>query len=184
MRIINEQTKTAPVLADVAIESMKKALLNLPWIDQAFGRAWPILMQRGQKNVTEPCVYTKGDSYETVVPSMDLGNYTFVVLMDATRIVEDMYIQPFALIVWYDMRRCFTNGANRRDTENLKSDIITTIDELAFSNGSVTINRIKEMPKEVYREFTFDTQANQALVQPYGAMRFEGEIKMLIGCYN
>ena len=85
MRIITEQSKTNPVLADVAIEAAKRQLLTLPWVDQAFGRVWPIPMQRGDKNVTEPCVYCNGNRYETLVPSADLGNYTFFVLMDSAR---------------------------------------------------------------------------------------------------
>ena len=185
MRTIKEQTKTNPVLADVAIEAAKKKLLALSWVDQSFGRAWPLPMERGQKKVTEPCIYTKGNSYETLVPSADLGNYTFFVLMDAARYDDDnsRLTQPFALIVWYDMRRCFDNGADRRDTENLKADIIDTLKETPVHNGSITVTRIFEMPKSVYKEFTFDVEQNQALVQPYGAMRIEGEINMLVGCY-
>lgn len=183
MRKIDEQTKTAPVLCDVAIEAMKEALLTLPWLDQAFGRAWPIPMKRGERQVTEPCVYTKGDDYETLVPSSDLGNYSFIVLMDAARIDEGKVRQPFALVVWYDMRRCFDDGQNRRDTENLKKDVIDAVSSATVRNGGVTLNRIMEMPKAVYKEFTFDTQ-NQALVQPFGAMRFEGEISMMTDCYE
>ena len=101
MRTIVEPTKTNPVLADVAIEAAKKVLVTLPWVDQAFGRAWPIAMERGNTKLTEPCIYTKGNSYETVVPSADLGNYTFFVLMDSARYEEelDVYRQPYALIV-------------------------------------------------------------------------------------
>ena len=186
MRIITEQPKTNPVLADVAIEAAKRQLLTLPWVDQAFGRVWPIPMQRGDKNVTEPCVYCNGNRYETLVPSADLGNYTFFVLMDSARYDEetDTYTQPYALVVWYDMNRCFENGSNRRDTENLKDDIIEVLRSTPISNGSIHVSRIIEMPKSVYKEFTFDTQQNQALVQPYGAIRFEGEITILKGCYQ
>ena len=185
MRTIVEPTKTNPVLADVAIEAAKTALKTLSWVDQAFGRAWPIAMDRGNTKLTEPCIYTKGNSYETVVPSADLGNYTFFVLMDSARYEEelDVYRQPYALIVWYDMRRCFTeNGANRRDTENLKDDIIEVLSSASTKTSRITVNRIMEMPKSVYKEFTFDTQQNQALVQPYGAIRFEGEIIMMKLC--
>ena len=184
MRIITEQPKTNPVLADVAIEAAKRQLLTLPWVDQAFGRVWPIPMQRGDKSVTEPCVYCNGNRYETLVPSADLGNYTFFVLMDSARYDEetDTYTQPYALVVWYDMTRCFENGSNRRDTENLKDDIIEVLRSTPISNGSIHVSRIIEMPKSVYKEFTFDTQQNQALVQPYGAIRFEGEIIMMKLC--
>jgi hypothetical protein len=120
------------------------------------------------------------------VPSADLGNYTFFVLMDSARydVDTEVYVQPYALIVWYDMRRCFTtNGANRRDTENLKKDIIDTLTvSTAVKNGNITVNRVIENPKSVYKEFTFDTQQNQALVQPYGAIRFEGEFIMMKLC--
>lgn len=185
MRTITEQTKTNPVLADVAIEAGKKALLTLAWIDQAFGRAWPILMERGSSKVTEPCVYTKGNSYETLVPDSDLGNYTYFVLMDSARYDEenDTYVQPYALVLFYDMRRCYTdNGDNRRDTEQLKSDIIDVLTNANVKNGHITVNRVMESPKTVYKEFTFSTEMNQSLVQPYGAIRFEGEFVMLKGC--
>lgn len=187
MRTIKEQTKTNPVLADAAIEAAKKRLLALSWVDQAFGRAWPIPMERGQSKVTEPCVYTKGNSYETLVPSADLGNYTFFVLMDSARLDAEEGLsleQPYALIVWYDMKRCFDNGADRRDTENLKADIINTLRETPVHNGRITVSRIYEMPKAVYKEFSFDVEQNQSLIQPYGAIRFEGTINMLLGCYE
>ena len=103
--------------------------------------------------------------------------------MDSARNEEDVYRQPFALILWYDMRRCFsTNGANRRDTENLKKDILDTLRYCPVANGSIAVTRVIEQPKAVYKEFTFDTQQNQALVQPYGAIRFEGEFIMMKLC--
>jgi hypothetical protein len=81
------------------------------------------------------------------------------------------------------MRRCFIeNGANRRDTENLKDDIIEVLSSASTKTSRITVNRIMEMPKSVYKEFTFDTQQNQALVQPYGAIRFEGEFIMMKLC--
>lgn len=183
MRTITEQVKSNPVLADVAIEAVKAQLLTLAWVDQAFGRAWPISMDKNGKKVVEPCVYTSGNSYETLIPSADLGNYTFFVLRDAARVTEDMYYQPYALIVWYDMRECFDNGANRRDTENLKKDIIDVLRDVIIKHGSITLDKVYEVAKSVYKEFTIDETWNQSLVQPYGAMRFEGEIIMEQGCF-
>lgn len=184
MRTIAEQVKTAPTLADLAIEAVKPSLLNLSWLDQALGRAWPIPRKEGTKKITEPCIYCEGNRYETLVPSSDLGNYSFFVLMDSGRIENDYMHQPFALIVWYDMRNCFDNGANRRDSENLKKDIIDILNDFTYRSGVVELNRIYEMPKQVYKEFTFDVEQNQSLVQPFGAIRFEGEFIIRLGCYE
>lgn len=177
MRTITEQTKTNPVLADAVIEQLKVALGNLAWLDQVFGRAWTIDRGDGKKKIYEPCIYTAGNSYETLIPSADLGNYSFFVLMDATRVDEfSKVISPFALIVWYDISKCFTDGGNCRDTENLKADILDVLRTAIVRGGSVTVTKVYEEPKNVYKGYTLDESVNRFMTQPYGAMRIEGEI--------
>lgn len=191
-RIIREQTKTNPVLSDYAIGKINAKLKDrLWWLDQTFGRAWPITRVQGNKRYTEPCVYTAGNNkygYETLVPSADLGNYSFFVLKDPTALVPNKYGMvriPFSLIVWVDLRTCFQGvGADkRRDTENLKRDILSVLkNDVFFTGGAITIAQVYEEAKNVFKGFTIDETTNQCLMQPYAGFRFDGEVSIMMEC--
>lgn len=189
MRIIVEPEKINPVLADEAIIAMQAELRTLPWLDQVFGRAWPIVLNKGGRKYTEPCVYTKGNSYETVIPSADLGNYSFFVLNDAFSVDDAVKISPnvkvrtpFSLIVWFDLRKCFNDGENRRDTENLKADVIDAIKRARVKKGYVSLTRGYEEWKKVFTGFNVDAERNLCLMQPYGGFRIDGYIESQWPC--
>lgn len=188
-RVITEPEKTNPVLADVAIEAMKKELRTLAWLDQVFGRAWPVVRNMGGRKYNEPCIYTKGNSYETVIPSADLGNYSFFVLNDAFNILDGEDIAPsvkvrtpFSLVVWFDLRRCFEDGENRRDTENLKADVVDVLKRTSFKGGYITLTRGYEEWKKVFAGFNVDPEQNRCLMQPYGGFRIDGIIESRWPC--
>lgn len=188
MRTIYEQTKTNPQLADKAILAVNSALKdNLWWLDQAFGRAWPITKTyNGNHRQTLPAVYTTGNSYESVIPSSDLGNYSFFQIHDAATV--DTYDQvlriPYSLIVWYDLRKVFANGdTNRRDTDNIKNDILSCLlHKVWMRNGSISVTKVWEDAKNVWKGYTMDETNNQFMMQPFAAMRFEGEFAVDLPC--
>lgn len=186
MRTINEQTKTNPVLADKVIEAAKAALkANVWWLDQCFGRAWKITKRINGRNFIDPCIYTTGNSYESLVPSKDLGNFSFFLLGEPSTISTDgLYVDtPYSLIVWCDLRTCFSNGdTNRRDTENLKAELISALGLTASKNGKITLSRVYEEASSIYRGFTLDETINQYLMQPYAGFRIEGGIRTKMPC--
>lgn len=185
MRTINEQVKTNPTLADKVIEAAKTALSGVWWLDQCFGRAWRITKRLNGANITEPCIYTTGNSYESLVPSNDLGNYSFFLLGDPNT-VDYSYSRidtPYSLIVWCDLRKCFSNGdTNRRDTENLKAELMNALGNVAVKGGRISLSRIYEEANNVFRGFTLDETVNQYLMQPYAGFRIEGTIRAEIPC--
>lgn len=178
MRTINEQVKNNPVLFDLVIEEAKQCLLSdLNWLDQAFGRAWTINRLYEKKKYAEPCIYTKGNSYETLVPSADLGNFCFFVLRDPNEITDNGKVTTtFSCIFWVDLVKCFSNK-NRRDTENIKNDILMAFRDCSFTKGgAIVIDRCYEEANNVWRGYTLDEADNQYMIHPYAGFRFEGRM--------
>lgn len=187
--MIPEQVKANPVLADKAVERIKSTLTaNLSWLDHAYGRAWKITRVINGKRYTEPCIFTAkqvgGNGYESVLPSADLGNYSFVLYGDPSTIVSDFgqINQPISIIFWFDLRDC--NANNYRDTESLKEDIVKVlVDELYFPFGArLTLTKVSEEPKNVWAGFTIDENDNQFMNHPYSAMRFDAVLTMDLPC--
>lgn len=179
MRTIIEQPKSHPVLADAVIEDIKSALSHLAWLDQIFGRAWPIdRSDIPNRKIYEPCIYTgNGNQYQTLIPSADLGNHCFFTLSDPTKSNEYGSLKTtYSLIVWCDLRQCFGGDPNRRDTENLKYDLLSTLKNAHSYHGTITIDRIYEDPKNVYKGFTLDESTNRFTTHPYYAIRIEGTL--------
>ena len=183
MRTIREQTKTNPQLLDIPIEQLKAGLKkNITWLDQCFGRAWKITRQVGNKKYTEPCIYTGvGNEYESLVPSADLGNYSFFVLSDPTNLEDEFVEARCSLIVWADLRRCFDGDANRRDTEVLKEDLLRGLKQDIYVKGAwFIVDRVYEEAKNVFNGFTLDENDNQFMMQPYCGFRVDGTLRILI----
>lgn len=171
---LTEQTKTNPVLADVAIEALRPAIKNLAWMDNAFGVAWPITDQVSGKKSVSACVYCAGNKYENIMPSADLGNYSFFVMRNPTEVDKyGGFTYDLSLIVWVDMRKCFTNGANRRDLENVKAELYQVINSV-FPHS---VFRIYDDMKNVWQGFTIDESHARFMEQPYASLRFDMTIR-------
>lgn len=177
MRTIKEQEKRHAVGFDWMMERMKAALRQLSWIDQSFGRAWDVTRMLGTRRYVEPCVYCHGNEYETLCPSADLGNYSFFVLNGATEVdhTYNTMESDFALVVWVDLRRCFGGDENRRDTENLKLELLETLKNVTFGSGRhIVLDSVEEDASAVWRGWTFEEADNQYMMQPYAGFRVNG----------
>ena len=181
MKYLKEQKKTHPQLLDIVIEQLKDGMKkNLPWLDQAFGRVWKITRNVNGKKYTEPCIYCEGNSYESLIPSSDLGNYCFFVLQDPTEVDEQSVSARCSVVFWVDLRKCF-DSEDVRDTEVLKNDLVRGFQQdIWVKGGRFDISKIYEEGKNVFAGFTIDEDANRYMMQPYAAFRVEGRIKMLI----
>lgn len=187
MRTIYEQTKTDPQLADKAFLAINEQMKdNLTWLDQAFGRSWKVARVIGGKRCTEPAVYTiggDGNSYESLVPSMDLGNYSFFVMRDPTRVDNNGDVRiGYSLIMWMNLDNCLSYG--RHDTENIKKSVLKCLlKDVWIKNGSISVESVYEDFANVFKGYTLDETEQQYMMHPYCAMRFDGEIKISESCW-
>lgn len=188
MRIIHEQTKVNPVLADKAFIEVNVALKrNLTWLDQAFGRAWKITSEATTgKKMSLPCIYTSGNNYEQLVPSADLGNYSFFILQDPSSIDKyDIVTFDASLIVWVDLRKCMaTDQFNRRDTEIVKAQIMRVLqkDNGLKDGGALTLRRVYESIENVWKEYKLDDGHARFMEHPYAAFRFDMTMSVQSPC--
>lgn len=181
MIYIKEAKNKNPQLMDIPIEQLKEGLLkNILWLDQAFGRVYKIQRNVGGKRYTEPCIYCGDERYETLIPSEELGNYSFFVLHDPTEVTEDFVRANVSIIFWVDLRQCYGND-DVRCTENVKSDIVKAlVQDIWVRGASFTVKRVYEEGKKVFEGFTIDENDAQMLMQPYAAFRVDGVLNQIL----
>lgn len=197
MSNVNAPILPSPVLVDAMIAELQTILVvNLPWLDAAFGRSQRLSKKMNGKTIVTPNVYCGGwrghgpNDYVEVSPDSKIGNFSFFEVNDPET-VEWQYRQqmdivtPFSLIFWFDTRRVFNVGDNR-NISHLKNEILSLLNGrtgLRFQNGGhLTINQIYERAENIYRGYSLSEIDNQFLMHPFGGLRFDGTIKMLQPC--
>lgn len=177
-----------PVMLDKIIGQIQVGLVeNLPWLDVAFGRAQRLTKQLQGKTIITPNVYCGQwngfpNDYIEVSPDSNIGNFSFFEIEDPQTITVSPWDReitaPFALIVWFDLRKVYGEYDNR-NTEYLKAQILRTLNGREgwhMKTGRIVLNRIYERPENIYRGYTLSEIDNQYLMHPYGGFRFEGEL--------
>ena len=175
-------------LFDKVFDEMSTQLLaNLKWLNQAYGRAERTVKTVNGKRIYTPCVFHHDNDYTELTPDSGIGNFSFFWVDDPQQITWDRYVSvgiktDFSIIFWFDFRKIY-NGVNR-NREQVKADILGVLNGMALKHGGFTINRVYELAENIYRGFSLDEVDNQFLMQPYGGIRFEGEIWVTKTCTN
>lgn len=182
-----------PIMIDSVIGTIQEGLIReVSWLDVAYGRAQRITKVMEGRKVMLPSVYAGSDlrgnnDYIEVTPDSNVGNYCFFWVDDPQQVKwvanEHNEIKvPFALIVWFDLRRVYGDLDNR-NTEALKNDILTALNSrILIRDGRVEVNRIYELAENIFRGFSVEELDNQYLMHPYGGFRFEGVMTVFQPC--
>lgn len=184
-----------PVLIDRVIGNIQAGLMdNVDWLDVVFGRAQRVEKIINGKRYFTPNVYAGGTQYRgnndyiDVSPDANIGNFGFFWVDDPQNVgwvpKEQSTIKaPFALIVWFDLRKVYPGQLNNRNTEALKNEILTVLNGgFWLKDGTIEINRVYELAENVYRGFTLDEVDNQYLLHPFAGFRFEGILSVSQPC--
>ena len=172
------------IMLDAALALVQSSLAELSWLDVAFGKAQRMVKKVGNQQVITPHVYCGGwkghgkNDYIEVMPDSKIGNFSFFVCDDPVTINRSNwareYESPFALIVWFDLRRVYGVAANR-NIEYLKQEVVKQIYAANFGmHGRIWVDRVYEQGPNIYRGFTLNETQNQSLIHPFGALRIEG----------
>lgn len=168
---------------------------SLSWLDKAFGQSQTVIKPVNGVNYKVPCVYVGStrknfaDDYIEVSPDAKIGNFSFITLHEPNEVgwndnVQGYVTTPFSITFWFDLRKIFGTSDNR-NIDGLKAEILRELNGgFMIRNGKLRINRIYETAQGVYKGYTLDETRNQYMMHPYGALRFEGELKVLEPCYN
>lgn len=178
------------VMLDRVLAGIQERLAEgLPWLDAAFGRAQRLTKQMNGRRIVTPNVYCGGwnghgpNDYIEVSPDAHIGNFSFFVVDDPQTIDvgpwDRTITTPFALVVWFDLRRVY-GEENNRNTEYIKAQILRLLGGRGggiLPHGRLTVARIYEQNENIYRGFSLSEIDNQYLMHPFAGMRFEGELQ-------
>lgn len=179
-------TITDPTLADAVIAKIQEGLIaNLSWLDVAFGRAERIVKQVNGRNLYLPAIYAgdtaRPNEYLELSPDSLIGNFSFFWMLDPQRLdwrpkIRGTFRDPFALIFWFDLRRCFETIDNR-NVASLEAEVLKALNGgFLLRVGSIRVDKIYHLAENIYREFSLDEVDNQFLMHPYAGFRLEGEL--------
>lgn len=186
----------SPVGIDRVVQTLQIALSDLEWLEKSFGRAYLLSRKNEARDnrisnddVFYPAVFQgvsdgKVLDMEDVLVNDNLDSYSFfyidsdetVVDADYESHVENYFERDISLIVWFDMDRINKRTDIERlypFQEELSQDIKSVISTTVFNpNERISLIRVTDNPKEIFREFSLDTVAAQNLVYPNGGLRF------------
>ena len=180
-----------PYMADKAIAEMQQQLKDkLCWLNYSFGICQKLVKEKNEREFYYPAVYVGQREYLDVFPQDDLGNFCFFQIDDRTDITwrhlrGTQLKVPISIIFWFDLSRIYPRE-DYRHTERIKGEILNALTSIILSNGSVSFSRIHEKAEDVYSEYSIREVDTQFFMQPYGGMRFEGELIYNLDCsgYN
>lgn len=188
MNIPNVPKPTNPVLLDRVIVQIQDRLKEkLSWLDYSFGRCQRLVTMKDRKEYFYPGVHIGAGEYINVLPDQNLGNFSFLSIDDPQPVdfnpnSFNTIRAKYALIFWFNLDKIFA-GSEDRNTEEIKAQILKVLTrELRLTVGRLNIESINEKAENIYKGFSLKEIDSQFLMQPFGGMRFEGEILMLEEC--
>lgn len=192
---VNPGFKENPVLLEKVLQDLQKSLKErIPWLDNAFGRAYKLVEHRpdGDKFVY-PAMYNGKGEYVSLMPNDRFGNFSWFDIYDPQRVTQRVPALPNitvdgALVFWYDLGTIYDDDSVLH-TEEVKDEIlqVLTTPGLIASNGSLRVNELKERfeniydgysIEKIYNEYTYKGDSIQDLdrqffMYPYAGLRVE-----------
>lgn len=188
--MIHEQKSNNPVLLDSVIQDIQAGLLfKLPWLNNAFGRAFKIEEPTVDgKSKKFPAVYITASEYESVFPDDVRGNYSFFEMSDPTEVDYSLRLPNIKangfLIFWFNTLSIYPDN-NRLYIEDIKFDILKAISTIAMSPGNrIQVLNIYEKPENIFKGYDISQINSQYLMQPYYGLKFEIELTTKALCYR
>jgi hypothetical protein len=176
-----------PEFTDKVVVEIQDALkAKLSWLNYSFGRIQRLVTVKDGANYFYPAVHIGDGEYVNVLPDQGLGNYSFFV-------VDDPQVLDFkantannvklkcSIVFWFDLNSIFPNSKDR-NTENLKAQILSVLlRDLRLKSGRFSVKQIFEQPENIYRGYSLKEVDSQYMMQPFGGIRFEGELIFIEG---
>lgn len=174
-----------PVLFDKLINQINIALVaGLPWLSNAFGRAFTIVKKLDNGEYLEPAIYINNNDYLSVLPSDELGNYSFITIADPQEYDNSVLNSKGVLkakgsiTLWLSLETIFADSSLYL-SENVKLQILNIITKPGIlSNGRITLLSIEEKAENIFKQYSIKQIDSQFLIHPYCGFKFNCEFKI------
>lgn len=181
-------TPTSPKLWDYAVAELQAELAaNISWLTAAFGKAQRKVKEVSGRACRFPAVYSGTGDYLNMLPDGHLGNYCWLDVLDYQDVENERreYKEIRAnvgLVFWLDLRLAYPADYENRTVEHAKSDALAALREIRLTRSALLIDRIAELPENIYRGYDHGEINQQFLMFPYAGFRFEGEMIINESC--
>lgn len=176
MIIPKEVVLSNPVLLDRVVGVINGRLGELKWLPTRYGIATTKYRDEGGKK-SEPAVYTGKDEYASLLPSDDMGNFSFWCQDGADKIGSQgrnslNSTTNLSLIVFFKYPDVFSGGnSDSFSVENVKNDVLSKLVSFTGSKMSVTVLSCHTDVYEVYKGYSVDVIKRQFAMRPFGCLR-------------
>ena len=174
---------TSPKLWDYATAELQTELAaNLSWLTSAFGKARrQVKTGPDGREVRVPVVYSGTGDYISMLPDGHLGNYCWLDVEDYQNLPygREEYNEIRArvgLVFWLDLRTAYPADYASRTIEHAKADVMTALRAVRLTRSNLMVDRVAELPENIYRGYTPGEIDRQFLMFPYTGFRLEGEM--------
>lgn len=170
----------------------QKLVVQLPWLDYAFGQCQILTKQSGDKIIKYPGVYAGQNiegEYLNALPNEELGNTSFFIVKDPINVetrtagMKGQIKSRFGLIMWFNLKQVLSSQTEYR---NLDLAIANIMEAIRISNrgwaGEIRVTDIYKRAENIYKEFSYREVDEQFLMMPFAGLRFEGEMKFFETC--
>jgi len=176
---------TNPAIVDrVLIDFNTKMLNKLDWLTGAYGKAQVLTRKDDKKKIIKyPAIYTgTGKEYASMLPNESYGNFSFWDMQkayDIDWIGNQMQVieAEFGLIVWFNINKVL-EADQKRSLESIKEEMMDVFVKTRVLNARIKLTGITEKNEEIYKGYSIKEHDQQYLMHPFGALRFNGEMRI------
>ena len=180
-----------PVAIDKVFSEIQVALANeYSWLTHVFGKSQLLVSKRNKKEYKYPAVHYKDTKYLDMLPSKKYGNTCWFIVDDLEDILD--YVprkqsklkSNFSIVFWVNLNEIYS-GSSYRELETLKAELYNFLNHKIFYQGArVKFDKVAENFTNIYKEYSTKEIDQQYLMQPYVALRFQGNVEIVGDCTN
>lgn len=179
-----------PVGIDKAIQDTQLELANLPWMEQAYGRAYRFYENDGNGNqFIVPAEYKGRGEYTSVEFNDNLSALCFFEVGDSEptefgRQLKNNYETELAVVVWADLREIDQpEYDNYYFAERLIEEVKGVLtNSISLSQYSLNIESVVRNPEDVWSRYDHTMFQDQFSVAPYTVFKIEMIYNVLEEC--
>lgn len=168
---------TVPALAsakgiDAALyEIQTKIVVDLQWLNAAYGKAQRLVKMLDRGEYYYPGVYVGAKDYLPVFPDEHLGNFVFFDVQDGeTEVYFNQKRATVGAVFWFDFTTVY-NDWELRTIENVKHDVEEFFDNVPLKISSIERGPTFERAENIYPGYSHREVQRQFLMRPYGGFR-------------
>ena len=178
-----------PVAIDLVFGQIQTAVAaEFTWLDHAFGKSQLLATKQNKKEYKYPAVHYKNNKYLDMLPSKEYGNTCWFIVDDPQDIEEYVPRKQlklkanFSIVFWFNLNEIYPDSIYR-DLELIKSQLYNFINNnIFYSNARVKLKNVSEGFSNIYKEYSTKEIEQQYLMQPYAALRFQGDMEIIGSC--